>query len=257
MSRIVEYAILNDVHMPDESPMYETVMRFLASRESLAGIYLNGDILECEGITAHPKHPGSSRRFSEEIEYANDKLDDIEATFQGVPVVLIEGNHCFRMFRYIRDRAPELYGLRGSTIADQLQLAERRNFSFVPYGPMQLAQCGVSKLWLRHEPLRGGANHAKATAEKSLVDLAYGHTHVYQVATHTKYGPKPLVTTAYSLGHLADKTKATFDYRGPNENWVEMFSLVQCDSQSGEYKLHALDVGSGAFVFEGVAWSNS
>lgn len=254
---IVEYGILNDTHWPYESKNYDLAISFYESRPNLRGIYLNGDLLECESVSRHAKHPLALRHFSEEIDYALTRVDELEGKFQGVPVTLLEGNHSHRLFRFIRDQAPQLFGMRGLTLAEQLLFPQRPNFSFVPYGPSQVVQCGASRLFLRHEPLSGGANHARGTAQESDVDLAYGHTHVYQVGQHKKFGPVPRTVTAYSLGWLGNAAHPIFDYRSARENWTEIFTLVQCEEGSGEYKLQAFDVSRGSFIFEGRNWGTS
>jgi hypothetical protein len=123
-----------------------------------------------------------------------------------------------------------------------LKFPDRPGWKFVPYGPTQLVKCGESNLYLRHEPLGSGQNPAKMTAEKSIVDIAFGHTHIYQVHTHRKFGPTPIVTKAYSLGWLGDKSRHVFDYRGSKDNWVEGITIVECDTESGDYTLEFVDL---------------
>ena len=102
--------------------------------------------------------------------------------------------------------------------------------------PTQLVKVGCTKdLYVRHEPLVGGASHAKGTAEKSLVSLIYGHTHVYQSYTHKKFGPEPTTVTAISNGFLGDIRAKCFDYRGSKDNWQEGFTRIDCDEDTGLY----------------------
>lgn len=254
MSGIEEYAILNDIHFPYESPHYDLVISFLESRPLLKHIYLNGDILELEAPSRHLKDPRGIKHVQYEFDYGNMRLDEIEGKFSGIPVTFLEGNHCYRFARFISERCPELFGLRGLTVSDQLLFSERSQFTYVPYGPSQLSQCGASKLFLRHEPLSGGVGCARKTAQESLVDLAFGHTHIYEVGRHRKFGPEPKLTTAYSLGWLGNRDASIFNYRSAKENWTEMFSLVQCNIETGDYHLHAIDVSKGSFTFEGRAY---
>lgn len=80
----------------------------------------------------------------------------------------------------------------------------------------------ASNLYLRHEPLAGRANHAKTTAEKSYMDIA---------------GLKPYSNKAYSLGYLGDKSRHVFDYRGASDNWTVGFTIIQCETKTGQYEL--------------------
>jgi predicted phosphodiesterase len=243
------YAILNDVHLPyEERTRYKVALNIIKRQRNLKHIFLNGDIAEFAAISTYAKHPGESPRFNDEIHYINKKFDEIETEFADIPVSLIEGNHCYRLFRYIRDLAPQMWGL--VDCPSLFRFPERR-WKFHLYGPEQLVKCGASNLYLRHEPLGGGMNHAKATAEKSYVDIAYGHTHMYQSYAHRKFGPRPFITRAYSLGYLGDRNRAIFDYRGSKDNWIEGMTLVECDTKTGDYTLDFIDLRKLPVLYRG------
>lgn len=227
------YAVLNDVHFPYESKAYYKALKLVSEWNDLAGIYLNGDILEVESLSTHPKGFTAERYLKEEVDYANNKFDYIEKTFQGVPVSFIEGNHCFRFFRYIRDVAPHLWGLLDHP---KLLRFDERGWKFHPYGPRQWVKCGSTRLWLRHEPLGGGKNPATFTAERSYVDCLFGHTHIHQIATCKKHGPVPYMVRAYSGGFLGDINQSVFDYRGPKDNWATGFNEIITDDSSDDYE---------------------
>ncbi len=240
-SDVVNYLIFNDVHFPQEDRIrYKIALKIAKEIPNLAHIYLNGDIGEFAGFSTWPKHPGESHQSIVEIEYMNKKFDELCDLFPDIPVTLIEGNHCHRFFRYIRDIAPQMWGL--VNLPSLLKFPERPKWDYVIYNPDQIKKCGAANLWLRHEPLAGGANHAAATAVKSSVDLAYGHTHVWQYGSHKKFGPADMFTRAYSLGWLGDKNKSCFDYRGSKDNWCEGFTRVECHVPTGNYNLEFIDL---------------
>lgn len=233
---IVQYVVLNDIHFPFESKVaYSRVLSRMQKLPNLKHIYLNGDIGEFESVSAHQKHPTANKFLSMEIDYVNKRFDQLQKLFPDVPVTLICGNHCYRIFRYIRDVAPEMWGL--IDCPRLFRFEDRPLWKFIDYGPMQWVRCGKTHdLWLRHEPLGSGATHAKSTAEKSYVSVLYGHTHVYQQFTHKKMGPVPFVVTATSGGWLGDITKSCFDYRGSKDNWVTGFTEINCNEETGEYE---------------------
>lgn len=231
-----QYGILNDIHFPYESPAYYKALKLMEKWPNLRHLYLNGDIGEFEAVSLHAKRYDSNTHLMTEIDYINKKFDHIERLWPKLPVTLVCGNHSYRFFRYIRDVAPALWGV--TDCPTLLKFPERKSWKFVDYGPTQWVKCGrTSDLWLRHEPPAGGANHAKASAEKSYVSVCYGHTHVYQQYTHKKMGPNPFLTTATSCGWLGDITKPVFDYRGSKDNWVTGFTRIDCDEKTGEYEL--------------------
>ena len=222
--------------MPYESRAYYEALKLIASWPNLKHIYLNGDIAEIESVTSHPKTPGAQRSLKKELEYLNTRLDQLANKFPEVKVTFVEGNHCGRVFRYIRDVAPEMWGL--IHLPTLLNFDQRVGWNFVPYGPGQWVKCGKTRdLWIRHEPLAGGMNHSKGTAERSYVSVVYGHTHQFQQFTSKKIGPKPYHVTATSGGWLGDIRQSCFDYRGSKDNWQLGFTRIDCDEKTGEYEL--------------------
>lgn len=235
MADLESYAVFTDIHFPyEDRQRYELALRILDTIPSLAGIFLNGDIGEFQSVSRWPVHPKENMGFCAELDYLNKRLDELQTRFD-LPTVYASGNHEDRFFRFVRDVAPQIFGLLDCPTL--LKFPDRPKWRFVPYGPTQIYRCGKSNLWLRHEPIGGGANPAKPTAEKSVVDIAFGHTHVYQEYTHRKFGPTPYLVRAYSLGWLGDKSRPCFDYRGSKDNWNLGFTIVECDPSSGEYQL--------------------
>lgn len=229
---IIQYAVLNDIHFPYENkPAYKRALEIIDKFPDLRGIYLNGDIAEIESCSTHPKTPTAQKLLIKELDYTNERFDQLQKLFPKIPVTLIEGNHCYRIFRFIRDVAPCMWGMLHTP---KLFRFDERGWKFAPYGPMQWVRCGVSDLWLRHEPL---ARTAKATAVESSVNILYGHLHIYETAMHKKMGPKPYTVRATSGGWLGDIKRDCFDYRGARDNWVNGFTRIDCDEKTGEHEL--------------------
>lgn len=238
---IVSYGILNDIHFPYEADAYFVAIEMMRKWDNLKGIYLNGDVAEIESVSRHPKGPSAMSNLLSELEYVNQKFDTLTKIFPDVPVFYLEGNHENRIYRFIRDLAPQMWGMLNCP--DIFKFSERPNWKFIPYGPTQLLKIGATKdLYCRHEPLVSGAFHAKGTAEKATVSLIYGHTHVKQQFTHKKFGPECYNVTAYSNGWLGDIKKTCFDYRGSKDNWQLGFSRVDCDEKTGDYEVRFIDL---------------
>lgn len=241
--------IINDVHMPFEDKARYQVAINIFKKMKIDHLYLNGDILEFGGVSTHPKHPADHVPFCHEIVYANEKFDQLTQDFADVPVTFLEGNHCYRFFRYIRDIAPQMWGL--IDCPSILKFPDRPRWKFVPYGPTQLVKVGASNLYLRHEPLSMGANPARGTAEASYIDIGFGHCHRYQTYTHKKFGPIPITNTAYSLGWLGDKSRPVFDYRGAKDTWVEGCTVVEWDDNTGQYSLEFVNLQKLPVLYRG------
>lgn len=245
---------MNDIHFPfEDRTAYQVALNILLEAK-IDCLYLNGDIGEFQGPSKHPVHPGETTSFCFEIDYINKKFDELQLLFPDIPVTLIEGNHCYRFFRYIRDVAPQMWGL--IDCPSLLKFPDRPRWKFVPYGPTQLVRCAESNLYLRHEPLGGGKmNHSKATAEASYTDIGYGHTHTFSTYSHRKFGPVPISNTAYSLGWLGDKSRHCFDYRGPKDAWVKGCTIVEFDPDSGSYTLEFISLEKLPALWRGQYYS--
>ena len=234
------YAILNDVHHPYEDKQRYSIALNIMKSVTLNHIYLNGDIAEFQGVSSYPTHPSERIDFCTELAYLNKRFDELMELFPDVPVTYICGNHEYRFFRYIRDMAPAMWGT--IDCPKILQFDRRPKWKFVDYGPDQLVRCGKSNLYLKHEPLGGGANPAKVTAESSYIDIASGHVHRYCTFSHKKFGPDPIINTAYCLGWLGDPKRHVFDYRGSKDSWVRGFSIVECEIKTGKYALDFINL---------------
>ena len=234
---IVQYAVLNDIHFPYEGAAYYEALKRMRKWPSLSEIFLNGDIAEIESVSSHPKTPRAQQNLLGELKYVNQKFDTLQKMFPDVPVHYICGNHEYRIYRFIRDMAPQMWGM--ADCPDIFRFPERPLWKFYDYGPTQLVKVGkANDLYCRHEPLVGGVNHCKGTAAQSLVSLIYGHTHVHQVISHKKFGPEPKVVAAISNGWLGDITKPCFDYRGTKDSWENGFLRIDCDEKTGEFEYH-------------------
>lgn len=232
---VFQYGILNDIHWPYEARAYYKALELMQAWPDLRGIYLNGDCMEIESVSSHPKTPSAQKNLFAELEYGRKKFEQLESIFGDIPIDFLSGNHEYRIYRYIRDIAPQMWGMIDTPKI--LGFDERANCKFHDYGPTQLVKVGQTRdLYVRHEPLGGGANHAKVTAEKSTVSICYGHTHVYQSYTHKKFGPVSYNVTATSCGWLGDITKNCFDYRGSKDNWQLGFTRIDCE-EDGSYEV--------------------
>lgn len=237
---IIRYAVFNDVHFRYQSPAYYRAIKIVARWDNLRGIILNGDIIDFESVCTHPTLPTGQKLLMYEVEYANQQFDFLQKTFQDIPIGYCEGNHEFRVFRFIRDECPSLWGL--IDCPKLLKFDERPGWKFFRYGPGQLVNVHGTGLWVRHEPLSMGMSPAKVTAENSSVDILFGHTHIYQVYAHKKFGPTPFVTRAYSNGWLGDINAPVFEYRGSKDRWVNGFAEILIDEKTLEYQYNFVDL---------------
>lgn len=112
---------LTDTHIPWHD--IKTIESWFqeCKRRKVNTILLNGDILDCGGISDHYREPNVTR-LEEEIEKGEQFIYWLRSSFPQTRIVWREGNHEWRHPRYLANHAPELFGIK------QLRLPSLLNF---------------------------------------------------------------------------------------------------------------------------------
>jgi hypothetical protein len=237
----VELAVvIPDSHIPYEDKrayrLVKKVMHYY--RKVIKEITILGDFGDFYAVTGHGKSADMQHTLLSEVESINKYLDYFEKTFPRAKKVFIEGNHEYRLARYIEKNCPALFGVTDTPYL--LKLFERHNFKYIPYGPNQSHQILGSYLVARHEPL---ASSAKATASKALCSLVYGHIH--RIEESHLVGLDGTNHVCFSVGWLGDKRKdKVFNYVKGHHQWQLGFGLVWVDRETNYFyhqKVHILD----------------
>lgn len=104
------YGVISDVHLPyHDRRTIETAVREWKGR-GVAGILLNGDILDFYQISRFSRDP-SKPRVKAEIEKGRQFFDYLRSEFPRARLVFKFGNHDERLGNFLADRAPELFDL--------------------------------------------------------------------------------------------------------------------------------------------------
>ena len=216
-------AVIMDTHRPyHDQRAYNLLLRVMKDLPSLDEIVLIGDYGEFISVGSHPKDPDLEGLLSNELKSVNDGLDQLDKLFPRSKKVFIEGNHEYRLSRFIRDKAPQLYG---SIDAKRLlRIDERRDWKWVPYGPDQQHKVLGSKLYARHEPSGGGEHCAAGTVKKSGCSVIFGHVHrIQEFQTVMLNGQNHRGITS---GWLGDKNHKVFRYVKNHWQWALGSNIV-------------------------------
>lgn len=232
--------IVPDCHIPDEDKRAYDLMLKVALDLSLDEITLLGDYGDFYFVNGHGKHPMLANTLVEEVTRILFRLDELDKLFPKVKKVFLEGNHEFRLERYIQNVAPGLFGV--TETKNILKLDNRPNWKFIPYGPNQCHHVLNSYLRARHEPL---GNSAKLTASRALCSLVYGHIH--RIEESHAVGLDGTNHVAFSVGWLGDKRKdKVFGYVKNHHQWQLGFGIVRVDTNTRLFyhqKVHILNIG--------------
>lgn len=184
-----------------------------------------GDFCDFYSVSQYAKNPRVLSHLQAELDLINKELDLIDMNYPRANKVFIEGNHEFRLERYLIQNCPALFGI---TETINLLKLPQRGWKFVPYGPSQAYKVLGSHLTARHEPL---ASSAKATASRALCSLTYGHIH--RIEESHIVGLDGTNHVCFSVGWLGDKTNdLIFDYVKGHHQWQLGFGLVYADAET-------------------------
>lgn len=203
-------------------------------------VCLLGDFSDFYSVSAHQRDPSIKVSLENEILSVNEALTEIDELFPKAKKVFIEGNHEFRLERYLKSQAPDLFGMVNCQYL--FSFDQRNNWTWIPYGPSQKYKILGSKLYARHEPF--SMSSPQATAKKSLCSLVYGHKHTREFAhivgmdgsDHIVYSP------GYLGGHRVFPN--IFGYVKTHHQWQLGFDIVYVDKETKYFytnPIHILD----------------
>lgn len=184
-------------------------------------VVILGDYADFYWASFHGKNPAVTEEFSTATEIAsvNEGLDQFCDLFPAAKKVFIEGNHEYRLARYLQNKAPELYD--SVKVEDVLSL---KDWTVVPYGPTQLYPVGGSHLFARHEPYGGGVHCAYQSLVKGGKSLIFGHVH--RIQEYQSVDALGGNHRAIGLGWLGDKNSPVMQYVKNHHQWALGFGLV-------------------------------
>lgn len=229
--------VIPDTHRPFHDKKAYDLMMTVGAALPIDEVVLLGDYADFYSVSSHKKDPRLPSMLVDEVTSVIDGLDEIDKVFTRAKKVFIEGNHEFRLERFLCDTAPALFGVTDTE--HLLKFNQRPNWRFVPYTPHQKHMILGSKLMARHEP---PGSSAKAAATKGMVNLVYGHIHRIEEAHVVSLDDTNHVS--FSVGWLGNKYHRAFYYVKQHWQWQLGFGLVWVDPANGYFyhqKIQILD----------------
>lgn len=232
--------IIPDTHRPFHNVKAYNLMLKVAKDLKPQEIVILGDYADFYSVSSHSKDPSVFGMLADEISDVLDGLQELSDLFPRAKKVFIQGNHEYRLERYLVDNAPALFGITDTR--NLLNLDKMPNWTYVSYGPNQAYKVLGSYLTARHEPL---ASNARLTAAKALCSLVYGHIH--RIEQSHIVGLSGTNHVCFSVGWLGDKRKdKIFGYVKNHHQWQLGFGLVYASKKTGYFyhqEVHILDHG--------------
>src|SRR5947209_1005966 len=123
--------IANDFHIPFQDERALFLFKLFLRRERPDWLILNGDFQDFWEISRYDLTPRTGKEFRQEIEIGRQILRSVRRSLPRSRITWIEGNHEFRLRKYLIQNARELYGLPGLSVADLFDLKQLR-IEYVP-----------------------------------------------------------------------------------------------------------------------------
>jgi len=182
-------------------------------------IILNGDVMDFPRISRHPQNWESAPDPREEIEAAQDHLDDIvKASKRGTQKIWTLGNHDARLEALYANSAPQMRGMKGVHLADFFPLWQKAMSCFIN----ENVEGGATMV--KHR-LKGGQGATRANALNSGVSMVTGHLHSQNVRPISDY--RRFDRYGVDTGCVADKEHRAFTYTEDAPlDWRSGFALL-------------------------------
>ena len=221
-TKVEKWIVLPDMHVPEEDKETMRAVESYMGYKDFKKIdgYINlGDFMSLDCISEHnikKLRKIETKRVQKDYDEGNKVLDRHQALLGNIKYYLLEGNHEYRMERYI-DANPALEG----SIEVPLKLRlEERNIKWI-------------KSWSKGELLkRGNATfahgryitkyHANKMVEYYGTPIFYGHTHDIMEMPKVLHGADKTIV-GHSLGCLCLYDQEYL--RGGPTNWQHSFTI--------------------------------
>src|SRR3990167_3510358 len=227
--------IVPDIHIPyHNKKALDAVMVSIANIKPSEIIFL-GDLVDFYCIHGHgSKDPRLQTMLINEIEQVNKFLDQVDKDFPNIKKKYIEGNHEYRLARFILNNAPQLFGV--TSCFNLLKFNERKNWEYIHYKNTQLTKVLDTNLFARHEPLAG---HARLSVQRSMTNMVYGHIHRIECSYAKSIDNRSYVN--FSPGWLGDDSNySIFGYTPHRNQWQLGFSTVYSEQKEFFFLIHEI-----------------
>lgn len=213
-------------------------------------VVLNGDVLDCHDISRYPKDPTAGSDLQGEVNFCREMLRQLREVCPNTQIDWCEGNHEWRLIKYLTECAPGLAGLKSLEFGPlmglddfEVNVVARRGFrresarvadarNFKVYGDNALLVTHGSKT---------GSNPARSELLRWNMTGISGHIHRPCVAATSDYFRTRTWTTT---GCMARRDLAWTYNESPTE-WVQGFAYA---SISGSRCVVQGVVNSGGLV---------
>src|SRR5947209_81369 len=227
--------IANDFQIPFHDEKALLLFKLFLRRERPDWLILNGDLQDFWEISSYDLSPRSGKEFKREIEIGRSILRSFRRSLPRARITCIEGNHEFRLRKYLIQNARELYGLRGVSVPDIFDL-KRLKIEYVPCHELATKFTDnfirAGELYVGHcdKVSKNAAYAAKLLVEEKGVSLLQGHTHRFGAHARTTVDGRVLL----GIENFSMCSRRQSYVSHPN--WQLGFSVVYVQPNNGRFQ---------------------
>lgn len=226
---------MGDLHFPFQDSAAISAMLDYAADEGVDTITINGDLLDFYQISSFSPNPVRGKRIFDEIKQARDWLAELRERFPLAEIIFKQGNHEFRLERYICDKAPQLAEMLDTLLVDKLEMTKLGiQYMTDPYR--------IGQLWHLHGHEKPGGSYNPEYITNVIMQYVYDHFIVFhyhrsQDKHFKRLGDRWLKGTA--VGYLA----SSLDYAQMNK-WNQGFAIIRY-REDGEFEIENKSIIKG------------
>ena len=233
--------IIPDTHAPFEDKKAFAVVMQVLEAFNPDTVAILGDFADFYSVSDHDKDPKRVRSLIEEADYTHGLLKRIRKLAPVADITYFQGNHEYRLDRYIQNRAPALDGI---TSWDKLLRLADLDIKTVTY-----KRSGkVGKIHTTHDVGNAGMNAHRDAAATFMGSAMLGHTHRMAYEVVGRFDNVPYVAAMF--GWLGDLGAIDYIHRAKASKWVQGFGLAHIES-SGITHLQAVPLVNYRCVVNG------
>lgn len=240
--RLRPVLVVPDTHAPYHDEDAWQLMLEVARDLKPETVVCIGDLADFYSVSSHSKDPSRQANLKNEVKTVRKKRAELDA-LGAKTKIFCEGNHEYRLGRYLQDKAPELFGI--VDVASILELPEN-GWEFVPYRN----HVRRGKVHHTHDTGSAGRYAAFKSLDTYQHSVVTGHTHrLVYIVEGNALGE---VKLSASFGWLGDVEQIDYMHRAKaKKDWALAFGVGYEDKQTGHTFLVPIPIVDYRCVFNG------
>ena len=233
------HAVLSDLHLPFFDPTAVKMAVEFIREQRPATVHLLGDVGDYFSISRYDKDPVRRLNLQEELDSIRDWLTELRDAASKAKIIYSEGNHEFRLRKYLRSEAKALAGLRALSLEKLLDF-DKLHIRWQP----QDRPYRVGSLLFTHGQLvsKWSGQTARQHYERYGCCVIHGHTHRLGAFYHTNIMD---TFASWENGCLCSMTPEYIT----SPDWQHGFSVVWTDRD--RFHVEQIALIDGVYCYHG------